>query len=294
MDTAPFPGSSEIDIASSPDLVPYLPSETGYCSMPIMEYLTREIETPDQNNRHYEHVVSSWASTMLRKVFHDTDTWIITPEKRKPQSNKKPDFFVEKFDNASGEAYVWMFMEVKSSTGDRFEKALQQVADDLLAHFDEDTDTSRDTYLVVQKGTKIGFFEYHNYLEGADSRVGLPKKYSQRAFRCTSLTQDLWHEKERQKIMPYLPEDLELLYHNTRYLQNIRDIVDDKTREVRVEAKEYKIPCVFDLNKHKREIDYLFDYISKHSPREAPDLHDLPDETIARFVKEDPERAYLS
>lgn len=41
--------------------------------------------------------------------------------------------------------------------------------------------------------------------------------------------------------------------------------------DIRNEAKAYTVPCVFDLNKHEREIDFLFDYITKHVAREGPD-----------------------
>jgi hypothetical protein len=66
-------------------------------------------------------------------------------------------------------------------------------------------------------------------------------------------------------VLQNLPNDLDLLYHDYTHLR--------KDTDVRVEAYSYKIPCVFDLDKHEIEIDYLFYHMANHEPRSS-----LPDQ----------------
>ena len=56
--------------------------------------------------------------------------------------------------------------------------------------------------------------------------------------------------------MPNPPSDLEPLFHDSEGLRNMNNISK--------EAQKYTIPCVFDLEKHEKQIDFLFDYMSKN------------------------------
>lgn len=62
------------------------------------------------------------------------------------------------FDDEKTEPVPYLVMELKSRTGDRFEDALYQVVEEIA----ETMESSIEAYVVVQRGTKIAFFEYHN------------------------------------------------------------------------------------------------------------------------------------
>ena len=119
-----------------------------------------------------------------------------------------------------------------------------------------------EVYVVVQRGTKIGFFEYHNDVTNLDEE-GISH------FKgCVSLTQGYTSRADsdsppvyQKPVLKNLPKDLDLLYHN---YTRLRKKTDDRN-----EAASYEIPCVFDLDKHEKEIDYLFDHMAKHEPRSS-------------------------
>ena len=69
-------------------------------------------------------------------------------------------------------------MELKLKTGDRFEDALNQTVDEVT----DAMDLTVDVLVVIQKGTEIGGFEYHNDIDPRKDIVPHFKK-------CLSLTQ---------------------------------------------------------------------------------------------------------
>jgi hypothetical protein len=229
--------------------------------------LREEIKTPrgviskktnEVTYKHFEDTMRAWSTTLLKKVFAD-DRWIITPEKINLYSNKKPDLVVERLE---GDKLVpVLIVELKKSGGDRLEKALLQTTEGL--HDWMDDSGFIDVYVVVQRGLKIAFFEFHSNSD--DVKKVVPSVYG-----CTSLTQSFLLEGIEQKVMDTIPDDLELLYHDAERLVNFGD--------KRKEALEYKIPCVFDLDKHEREIDFLFYHMSHKPPRQGPDPDDYPED----------------
>ncbi|KAI9706148.1 MAG: hypothetical protein M1812_008249 [Candelaria pacifica] len=220
-----------------------------YCSASSLQFAKRRIQNPPDEIT-YEHHVGSWACTMLSLVFNEP-FWIITPEKRDQYSNKRPDLVVEKLDNTTMESRHYLFMELKSSKGDRFEDALAQVVEEIAETMEE----TIEAYVVVQRGTKIGFFEYHNDQSNLDEE-GIPH------FKgCVSLTQDYLIEGRNSTVSSHWPEDLELLYHDHNRLR--------KTTDTRTDAKEYEQACVFDLDKHEQAISFLFSHVKNKEPRSS-------------------------
>lgn len=117
-----------------------------------------------------------------------------------------------------------------------------------------------DAYIIVQRGTKIAFFEFHSNSNDVEETTHSIQG-------CTSLTQPLTLDGKEHVIMPNLPNNLELLTFDKTELFFPRDF--------QLEADRYTIPCVFDLEKHEKEIYFLFDYMSKHKPRGGPDREDF-------------------
>lgn len=284
---------------------------TPISATPKMQYLLELIKSPELDNDmkrkeiFYEHRVASWGVTMANKAFSG-DQWIFTPEKLNPMLRagadasadagtyvdadaradagtyaevntgpgthkdnddedpifkKKPDYTVEEFITADGKKTTVpvLIMEFKSRTGDRFEKALKQTVFGLSSYMDDKE--SIDVYIVIIRHTKIGFFEFHGNTEDVGSTV-------ESLWGCTSLTQPLILDKRKEIIMQNVPNDLLPVYYDLEKLKT-----ESKTRR---QAREYTIPCVFDLERHGQQIDFLFHYMSTHKPRAGPDFHDLP------------------
>lgn len=67
-----------------------------------------------------------------------------------------------------------------------------------------------EVYIVIIKGTKIGFFEYHNDQDELDDN-NIPHLRG-----CTSLTQDYEIRGRMATVLENKPDGMEPLYHNTR------------------------------------------------------------------------------
>lgn len=108
---------------------------------------------------------------------------------------------VEKFIQSNGNEYLlpYFFMELKSEKGDRFEKALHQTVAKFQPRFDQEL--TLNDYVVVQRGTKIAFFDYHNNSDEV-------RQVTQSVFGCTSLTQPFLLEQQKVVPMPNPPNDL--------------------------------------------------------------------------------------
>lgn len=153
-------------------------------------------------------------------------------------------------------------MELKSLGGDRLEDALHQTTSELHTWMDN---TILDVYIVIQRGTKMAFFEFHS--NSNDVEEVCPS-----VFGCTSLTQSFLIDSKEQTIMANLADNLEQLYHNTDKLKN----TNQEKKELREKAGNYKVPCVFDLDLHENEINFLFHHMAHNPPRAGPDWQDYP------------------
>lgn len=225
----------------------------------------------------YEHHVGSWAMTNIVQHFNQAN-WVITPEQALSTLNteegtsrqkvKKPDVVIEEAYQQSHKTGHQLRMhaafELKKKGGDRFEKALCQ----LIASIDntlseEGYALSRfETFAVVMCGEKIGFFEYHQDRDNLDEEgiahfegmVSLTTSY------------DLGGIPSRIMDDRDIPTDLEKLYHNTAKLQTLQDPEQQKIRE---EAKLYQTPCILNITKHTKEIEYLLNQMENNKARSS-------------------------
>lgn len=221
---------------------------TNYSAMVSLRFAKERIKNPPFVHtgtkglvpKPYEHHVGSWAFTMVSSVFNGPQ-WIITGEKIDETSKKRPDIVVEEMNPQGTDACPYLFMELKANNAkDRFEDAVAQVVSEIA----NTMESKMEAYVVVQHGTKIAFFEYHNDVSNLDEE-DIPH------FKgCVSLTQSYLIGEEYSSVINNLPDDLDKLYHNYRRLKN-------KT-EIRTEAALYDIPCVFDIDKHEYWINFLF------------------------------------
>ncbi|KAL8906522.1 MAG: hypothetical protein Q9171_006237 [Xanthocarpia ochracea] len=227
----------------------------NYCGKKgLQKALRRIIEHPQES--FYEHHVGSWANTMLAQVFTD-DKWIITPEQKHHGGTKKPDLVVE--DASIGRVHPWihLYMELKKHDGDHLYEALHQVVQEIgLVLHSVGNDKA---FVVVQRGTKIAFFQFHNNSHDFDL-VDFPIPH---IWGCISLTEFFLYEERPQLILQDQPQDLERLVPQgvTLGAMTVQANIDK-----RAEAIRFTTPCVFDLTKHQKEINFLFHYIESHQP----------------------------
>jgi hypothetical protein len=203
----------------------------------------------------FEHHTATWACTKLKEIFRN-DKWAITPEQRDPLSGKKPDLVVE--EAIQGSTFkLHLAMELKKE-GERIEDALAQLCDATLESIDMKGNINNgefEIYAVVQAGLDIGFFEYHSDKSNLDEE-GIPN------FRgCVSLTQDYAIKGTMTTVLHNKPNDLKNLFHD---FQNLK--IDTDTRKF---AKDYDIPCIFNIEKHQREVHFLFQYMENKPARSS-------------------------
>lgn len=200
----------------------------------------------------YEHHVGFWACTMLKEVF-DSPKWVITPERRVDYTKKKPDLTVE--EAVGTNLNLHLLVELKSNQhGIRFEDALGQV----VRHIKETLEDQIECFIVVQCGTRIGFFEYHN------DRGNLYEETIPYFRGCVSMTQSYEIGGKMTTILEDKPDDLLPLYHD---YERLRGVNDEYVTGSRRKAGKYPESCIFDLEKHEREICWLFHYIANNKPR---------------------------
>lgn len=243
---------------------------TNSCSSASLQYAKTLIKTPPiirneknkKERKYYEHYVASWGCTISNLVFTGQE-WISTPERRDDYSGRKPDWSVYKMfttkDNKQG-AKPHVLTEYKSVKGDRFEKALDQTVDDYAETMDAAGQQSGvyDVFIVIIKGTKIGFFEYHN---DTDLDVyGIPNFKS-----CTYLTQDYEINGIMTCVLDSKPDGMEPLYYNTNRLKKGK-LKNNKQQKIRDEAARYKELCVLDMDKHQDQINFLYHHMLNNEP----------------------------
>lgn len=142
-------------------------------------------------------------------------------------------------------------------SGDRFEEALAQTVDDLS----ETMEHLIECYVIVQRGVKIAFFEYHNDQSNLDEE-DIPH------FRgCVSLTQNYNINQRPAVVFQNMPNNLELLFHNTQSLRT--GTTNPTTQDLRLDASNYRVPCVFDITTHHEELNFIFHHILNNPPRSS-------------------------
>lgn len=249
----------------------------------------RRVNNPP-NGTHYEHHVSTWAATMLKKVFH-SDEYTLTSEVIDPHEKSKPDFLIEIL-TPENELVRHLYVELKKIGGDHFEKALDQATRHIRATIETESSEVKECFVVVQRGLDIGFFEFHARQEDLEAE-NIPNFRS-----CVSLTQSfnteedmpftsedllndpygqeydpmdkihsslsgyvVFDDKDRRVIIPELPSDIKVLSYGNYSGQ------DSELVQIRKDAEAYTTPCVFNIQQHESYINYLFHYMSVQTPR---------------------------
>lgn len=221
----------------------------------------------------YEHHVGSWATTKIAQHFNH-GKWLITPEQALPVTNsqrpdrvKKPDIVIEEAylndNDLTPKLRLHAAFEFKKVKGDRFEKALHQLKlsiEQTVSELGYGTNADRfQVFAVVMVGERIGFFEYHHD-EGDLYEENIPNFEG-----FISLTQSYLIDNTLSTIMDDqdIPLDLENLYHDFDRLRTVK--VDEQG--IRDNAREYLTPCIFNIGKHAKEIEYLFNHIEVNVAR---------------------------
>ena len=226
----------------------------------------------------YEHHVASWAVTRIAQHFHQPQ-WVITPEQALSTSEtvknddsrlkvKKPDIIIEEVYQKSSETppelRIHAAFEFKKKGGDRFEKALTQLKSSIENTLAEQgfSESRFEAFAVVMCGPRIGFFEYHQ------DTSDLEEENICNFDGMVSLTTSYKLDGKMTRIIDErdIPSDLEILYHNSSKLRGLKD--PDQQR-IRDQAKLYEVPCIFNIERHAKEIEYLFNHMAKEKPRSS-------------------------
>lgn len=241
------------------------PNIPNYCGIPAVQaalyYLVNFTKNREDN-------VSTWAATMAKEVFAG-GRYAISPEKwiqsTFDNTRKRPDIVIEKVvekDNCYMLKPKIYFELKRQSSNFRFEDALQQVTDyihdptDVNDGYYQDTDTS-DVFIVVMKGFNIAFFEYDVYHEYYEEIGEYDIPNFEHAIPLTQPIKDKHHDMD--PVLNNIPDDVKLLYHNTENLKI--------TTEAREKASTIKTPCVFDIRKHQKEINFFFHHMANNTTR---------------------------
>jgi hypothetical protein len=137
---------------------PVAPEEQTYMHTPIIQQAVSKMQEEPEKK---EYEVGRVILTILRKYFTLEDNWAITPEFRVPEK-KRPDFCLEKFTPDEDIKFrPKIFVEIKSVIGDKIQKATDQVTEALPVTLDE-LGGEFDCFLIVVRGAKLAFYEYHN------------------------------------------------------------------------------------------------------------------------------------
>lgn len=226
----------------------------NYLSSLVLQSAKKTIKN-GVSGRFLEHHVGTWMGTLLKNVFTG-DPWALTPEKTDLYTEKKPDFVISKL--RGDDLVIHLICEIKSATGDRMEKALDQAVKDIAMTMDIQGNTDGEPYeifIIVQRGLDIGFFEYHNDVSN------LEEDDIDNLRGCVSLTQD--QDNGLAVISRNIPGLKELMYND----ENLKGVKDQNIEQMRKEAKKYSIPCIFDLNQHEDEINIMIHHILTNLPR---------------------------
>lgn len=198
----------------------------------------------------YEHVVSTWGCTMVKQAF-SASNWMMTPERRDSHSGKKPDLVIERVED--GIPIPHLIMEFKSPTGDSIMQAVRQT----VAEIAETMEEVIEAYVVVMRGKKIAFFEYHN------DRTNLDEERIPNLLGCVSLTQGYFIQGVHQDIIPglFIPDGVQ-----TMQMRSQRTIA---RRYGESEDNLITEPCIFDIDMHQSHIDLIFHHMANQPPRSS-------------------------
>jgi len=231
-----------------------------YCGLPALQAAVKRIKTYTVSN---EDFVSTWATTMAKEAFAGGH-YAITPERRVfvPDQEiwRKADLVVERVSNGNLIPKVYFEFKRHNRTADRFEDALAQVC----AFLEDETENyalnyneqfaPMSVFVVIVRGLQIGFFEYLLHHDGIDED-NIPH-----FCYAIPLTQPIYfHDAQSDAILNNIPTDVKLLFHDADRLRNQTDL--------RRRAQQLTTPCVFNIEKHQREINFLFHHMATNGTR---------------------------
>lgn len=111
-------------------------------------------------NNTMEHVTGRATNSLLHHYF-PLSKFTVTPEQIQNQSNKRPDFAVERVD---GDDFVpHLFVEIKSLVNSNFNDIMDQLYDTILGTIDV-TGGSFSVFVIAVKGSKVAFFQFYSYV----------------------------------------------------------------------------------------------------------------------------------
>jgi hypothetical protein len=212
----------------------------SYLNLPAFTLALKRVQNPPGN--HYEHHVGTVVCSLLQHYLPISENWTITPEVIQ-DDKKRPDFVVETFTPALSSAVnpllePAIFVEIKKLGGDSFVKTITQAAGAAVRASDMKDDLA--VFSIVVRGVDIGFFEYYNY------RTLLDENDVENFEGLIPLT---------QKVPAGQRESPELL-------QIIQGLPNDLQK-----PNCHTSPSFFNIWRHAQQIEELFNYIKKESPR---------------------------
>lgn len=156
-----------------------------------------------------------------------------------------------------------VFYEIKKHKGDHLEKALEQVTEAIYMTGDETG--VHEFFVIIQRGLEIGFFEfqttYHPEMDEKEIdhfKGCVPLLFSNEQIGDYNGPKGELMKNKVEEILSNKHSGVQkLLHRNTK-----------KDEESLDDAKKVQTPCIFNLEKHKEEVDLLFHYISTAKPRE--------------------------
>lgn len=232
------------------------------------EKISNRTEVLDEDPKSYEHHVGTWACSMLARHFNN-DNFLITPEANNRQTNEKPDFTIEKYDEENEHTHLkhHAYYEIKKFEGETLYKALDQVIKAIKLTGDETQKFA--SFVIVQRGLKIGFFEFHSFEkeEFQLEKEKVKEDMKIENFRgCVSLT---YHNK--RLVWPEGTDDrVKNLSREIEGLEFLDNVSAGRSSELREEADLVTEECIFnlDLDQHREKVDLLFQHIVHAEPRD--------------------------
>ena len=200
--------------------------------------------------------VATWACTRLKNTFQEK-YWAITFKDHYTDNDPSTtNLTVEKVEEKK--LNIHLAMELRPNfLYYNFTKILDQAVEKVQ----QTIPIKEKIFLVVQCGIRIGFFEYNNDHE---KLIGDNiKNY----HGCIPLTMDhVKDDKRLNVILDNKPKDLLPLEHRYRNKRGLAmgDYVGYYGGK---SGHNFFVPCIFDLRKHGKEIDFLFHHMATEKPR---------------------------
>lgn len=214
------------------------------------------------NHSLQEHVTGTLTSGLLSNYF-SLETFIITPEQIQRESNKKPDFTVERLEGYV--LYPHIFVEIKGLRNPaNFDKILDQQEEAILGSVDIFGTNLGDyaVFTIAMKGTRIAFYEYFSYV----SELNEKDVFNYNGFIPLNYRMS---ESEFQRI------NNQLVLNESAYLGYLTEIAnhiplgENNLLQLGVEKTEcLNYPHIWDLNNsnHRPYIHHLFCYMANNLP----------------------------